>query len=74
MKNLFSIAEIADKVGVAEHKITYAHRTRRLGDASIRLSGRRIYTEADLHRIAKYFGVQLEINTQYAPPNNDNQP
>ena len=69
MQNLFSVSDLAHKIGVPEHRITYAHRIHRLADAPMRIAGRRIYTEADLHRIAEYFGVQLDVNSQESSPN-----
>ena len=70
MQNLFSVADVANRIGIPEHRITYAHRIHRLADAPLRIAGKRIYTEADLYRIAKYFGVQPELISRKAPPNN----
>lgn len=60
MKRLFSTTQIADRIGIAEHRITYAHRSGLLADAHYHVAGKRIYTAADLQRIAAYFGVKKE--------------
>lgn len=58
---LFSIADAARLLGVEEHRIAYAHRVRGLEDATHKVAGKRVYTEADLHRLAAYFKVPLDL-------------
>lgn len=58
---LFSIADAARRLGVAESRISYAHRVRGLEDATHKVAGKRVYTEADLHRLAAYFKVPLDL-------------
>ena len=60
-KNLFSIADAARLLGVEEHRIAYAHRVRGLEDATHKVAGKRVYTQADLHRLAAYFKVPLDL-------------
>jgi DNA-binding transcriptional MerR regulator len=59
---LFSIADAARLLGVEEHRIAYAHRVRGLEDATHKVAGKRVYTEADLHRLATYFKVPLALS------------
>jgi len=58
---LFSIADAARLLGVEEHRIAYAHRVRGLDDATHKVAGKRVYTEADLQRLAAYFKVPLDL-------------
>jgi DNA-binding transcriptional MerR regulator len=59
--NLFSIADAARILGIAESRISYAHRVRGLEDATHKVAGKRVYTEGDLHRLAVYFKVPLDL-------------
>jgi hypothetical protein len=45
--------------GVQEHRIAYAHRTFKLAEPKIRFAGKRVYSNADLRRMAAYFGVPI---------------
>src|SRR5438874_2624015 len=56
---LFSIADVAKLLGVAEHKINYATRISVLPDATHRVGGIRVFTTADIRRMAEYFGVPM---------------
>jgi hypothetical protein len=60
MTELFSIRDCARRLGVASHRIAYAHETGKLAEVRLRVAGKRIYTAADLRRVAEYFGVDLE--------------
>jgi len=57
---LYSSVECARILGVAHHRIGYAQRTGRVKDASYRVAGKAIYTESDLRKMARVFGVQLK--------------
>lgn len=59
-KQHFSTTDLAKLIGVAEHRITYAHRCGKLPEPEVKVAGKRIYTQADVKRVAKYFGVNLE--------------
>ena len=59
MNQLFSTVDLAQRLGIAEHRIAYAHRTGKLADASFLVANKRVYTEADMKRVADYFGVPM---------------
>jgi DNA-binding transcriptional MerR regulator len=54
-EQLFSIRDCGKVVGVAAHKIAYAHTQERLAEPQFRVAGKRIYTAEDVRRVAKYF-------------------
>jgi len=57
MNTLLSIRDCARQLGVAAHRIAYAHDTGKLRDVRRRVAGKRIYTPKDVQRVADYFGV-----------------
>ena len=59
-KQLYSTVDLAKLLGVAEHRIAYAHRCGKLAEPKLKVAGKRIYSLADAKRVAKYFGVDLE--------------
>jgi DNA-binding transcriptional MerR regulator len=59
-KQLYSITDLAKLLGVAEHRIHYAHRCGKLAAPTFMVAGKRVYTESDLKRVAKHFDVDLE--------------
>lgn len=59
MPQLFSISEVSEILGLAEHRIHYAHRSRKLDDPYCMLTGRRAYNFSDLKRVAEHFGVDV---------------
>lgn len=59
MEIIYSTGQIARLLGLPAHRIGYAHSTGRLAEPSFRFLGKRVYTAADLHRVAEYFGVEL---------------
>lgn len=58
-KTLFSVHTASKLLGVAEHKVHYAHRIGALPDATHRVGGIRVYTVSDIRRMAEYFKVPL---------------
>ena len=54
-EQLFSIRDCGKVVGVAAHKIAYAHSQEQLPEPQYRIAGKRIYTAEDVQRVAKYF-------------------
>jgi DNA-binding transcriptional MerR regulator len=54
-EQLFSIRDCGKVVGVAAHKIAYAHTQERLPEPQYRIAGKRIYTAEDVQRVAAYF-------------------
>ena len=59
-KQLYSITDLAKVIGVAEHRIAYAHRCGKLDEPKLKVAGKRIYSDADVERVAKHFDVDLE--------------
>lgn len=57
---LFSITDCARIVGIDEGRIHYAHRSGKISDPSHFVAGKRIYTEADVQRVADFFGVRIK--------------
>ena len=56
MRKLFSTLECARVVGVAEHRLVYAHRAGKLAEPAYFVARKRLYTEDDVQRVAAYFG------------------
>lgn len=57
---LFSSVECSDRLGVPLYRIAYAQRVGRLPKPSRLVAGKAIYSIADLRRMAKVFGVELD--------------
>ena len=57
-QHMFSLGEVAQKIGVAPFRITYSITTGLVPDASMRFAGRRVFTQEDVQRLALHFGVQ----------------
>ena len=55
MTELFSIRDVARNLGVPAHKICYAHVQGKLAEPKFWVAGNRVYTLADLRRVAAYF-------------------
>ena len=56
--HFYSIAEVSRLLGVAEHRVNYAHRTNKVPSPAI-FAGRRMYVQADVDRLAQHFSVDL---------------
>lgn len=59
MTRYYSISEVADLLQVPEHRIHYAHRSRKLDDPGFTFAGRRAYDVLDVERVAEHFGVDV---------------
>jgi DNA-binding transcriptional MerR regulator len=59
-KPFYSITDCSKLLGVQEHRIAYAHRISKLAEPKMRFAGKRVYSAADLQRVAKYFRVPVE--------------
>ena len=59
MIELLSIRDVGKRLGIAAHQIAYAHSQERLPEPQYRIAGKRIYTPADVERVAKYFAEKL---------------
>lgn len=55
---LMTIGEVARCIGVPQHKLTYAFSSGRLPEPQ-RVLGRRAFSQKDIARAAKHFGVIL---------------
>lgn len=51
---MFSISEVARRIGVKRHRITYAHQMGYLPEVP-RFQGARVYTEDDVRVVREYF-------------------
>ena len=61
-KQFYSITDCSRLLGVQEHRIAYAHRTSKLPEPKIRVAGKRVYSPAELRRMAAYFQVPMGGN------------
>ena len=59
MTELLSLRDCARRLGIAPHRIAYAHETGKLPEVRLWVAGKRIYTLADVKRVAEYFGIEL---------------
>ena len=51
----YSIRDVAKYLRIPEHSIAYAHRSGKVAEPA-HVAGKRIYTTADVVRVAKHFG------------------
>ncbi len=56
-QQMYSLGEVAQKLGVAPFRITYSITTGLVPDASMRFAGRRVFTQEDVQRLAIHFGI-----------------
>jgi hypothetical protein len=59
MLQLYSTGELARLLGIAAHRIEYAHASGHLDEPRLRFLGKRAYDGDDLRRVAAYFGVEV---------------
>jgi DNA-binding transcriptional MerR regulator len=57
-EELLSIRDVGRRLGIAPHRIAYAHTQERLPEPRYRVAGKRIYTEADVKIVAAYFAAR----------------
>ena len=55
MKTHYLLNEVAHLVGTPPHRIAYAITNRHLPEPAERLNNHRLFTQADIERIQKYF-------------------
>lgn len=55
-QQLFLISDVARQLNVPPHRVAYLFMTRKLTEPQLRLGNRRIFTLADVQRIAKALG------------------
>ena len=60
MNTFYSTGQVARLLGIPTYKIGYAHSTGLLAEPSFRFLDKRCYADADIHRVAAYFGVTVD--------------
>ena len=60
MDQLFSTGQVARLIGVPSYRIEYAHSNTGLAEPAQRVMNKRLYTLADLRRVAQHFGIELD--------------
>ncbi len=55
VEELLSIRDVGRRLGIAAHRIAYAHTQERLAEPEYRVVGKRIYTADDVAMVAAYF-------------------
>lgn len=56
-QQLLSAGQVARLLGVQGYQIGYAHSTGRLAEPAYRVINKRLYTPADVRRVAAHFGL-----------------
>jgi hypothetical protein len=64
MTNLYSTVDVSRLLNVGEHRLAYAIRTGKLEGPTLKIANKRVFTEADLRRVADYFGVETPSNNR----------
>ncbi len=59
MQQIYSIGQVAKLLNVQAYKIEYAHTSNALAEPAFRFLGKRVYTDDDVRRVAKHFGLTL---------------
>jgi hypothetical protein len=52
-QQLFLISDVARQLNVPPHRVAYLYMTRKLPESALKLGNRRIFTLADVQRVAK---------------------
>lgn len=55
-QQLFLISDVSRMLGVPAHRIAYQYMTRKLPEPSLKLGNRRVFTLADVQKVAKALG------------------
>lgn len=63
-QNLYLISDVAKRLDVRPHKVSYLFLTRKLEEPALRLGNRRIFTAADARRVAKALGKTWDDERQ----------
>ena len=58
-QRLYLISDVSKLLGVPAHRIAYLFMTRKLPEPRLRLGNRRVFSRADLQRVAKTLGRPL---------------
>jgi hypothetical protein len=57
MSEVFSLGEVARRIGIQPYRIAYAISTGQVPEASFKFLGKRCFTAEDIGRVAQHFGV-----------------
>jgi hypothetical protein len=55
-QQLFLISDVSRMLGVPAHRIAYQYMTRKLPEPALKLGNRRVFTLADVQKVAKALG------------------
>jgi hypothetical protein len=55
-QQLYLISDVSRMLGVPAHRIAYQYMTRKLPEPALKLGNRRVFTLADVQRVAKALG------------------
>ncbi len=60
MTELLSLRDVGRRLGIAPHRIAYAHETGKLANVALWVAHKRVYTTDDVRRVAAYFEIDLK--------------
>jgi DNA-binding transcriptional MerR regulator len=60
--NIYSTGQVAHLLNLKIHQLAYAHATGQVAEPPLRFLGKRVYTEADVRRVAEHFGLKVADN------------
>jgi DNA-binding transcriptional MerR regulator len=59
MVQLYLISDVSRLLGIPAHRIAYQYMTRKIPEPQLRMGNRRVFTIADVQRVAKALGRPL---------------
>ena len=59
MNHNMSLRQVSDLLNVRMHRIEYCLSNQIIAEPKLRIAGKRVFTPADVRRLAKHFGVTL---------------
>ena len=62
MTQLYSSGDVADRLSIPQYKLLYAIENDMVADATLRVGGKRIFTDDDLQRLAEHFQVVIRCD------------
>lgn len=73
MTQFYSSGDVAALLRIPQHKLLYAIENGMVSDSSMRVGGKRIFSEQDLARLAEHFQVQVSLDNadQIKEPQNE---
>ena len=76
MTQFYSTGDVADRLSMPQHRVLYAIENGMVADSSMRVGGKRIFSDEDLKRFAEHFQVEItfeEIDEQKKEKQNEIQ-